>query len=127
MVLRSIICCAALIAVASCVDPTNNLPKITGQYVLIGLDGVDGVSSDSLSGLLQVGWNVPPGTYDMRVALPVVDSFTAVGNYAWDGQTLTLTDSKIATPMSATKAGGLVIVQRGGHSFTFMQLVEFPH
>ena len=115
----------AALLVVSCTNPQAAAPGIAGQYVLTAVDGVRG---GNISGSLQIGWNVPAGTYELRVALAATDSFTLAGRYVWDGVTLTLRDSASGASVTGHVLDGTqVVVQRGAHSYQFSELFSFPH
>lgn len=83
-------------------------------------------------GGLQIGWNTPLGMWNWGLGLTYTypngtskqGQWLSSGTYTWDGQTLTLVDSR--GPMAVSMMAGLLTVDRQGHRYQFLKLIESP-
>jgi len=144
---RSIAVCAALLATVGCARRVGTSPaSVAGQYDMTGFDGrrnlpccsqtdSSGTVVTLTGGLLEMGWNVPNGTYRWDVVRESkypngtyrnVESHFSAGTYKWDGRTLTLADSAGLARMTGVVNGGIVTVRRENHEYEFRMLPQLP-
>ncbi len=144
---RRLILCAVFLTAAACSGRNPAAPDAAaGQFVMIGFDGSRNLpccsSTDSsgavvalAGGVLQIGWNTPPGAYTWDIIrtydYPNGTSTQArlsfsTGSYRLDGATLTLSDSK-GLSLTGGIAGNIITVAGGGHTYEFLRLMEMPH
>ncbi len=142
------ILCAVFLTAAACSGRDPAAPDAAaGQFVMIGFDGSRNLpccsSTDSsgavvalAGGVLQIGWNTPPGAYTWDIIrtydYPNGTSTQAqlpfsTGSYRLVGATLTLSDSKGRFSLTGSIAGNIVTVAGGGHTYEFLRLIEMPH
>ena|SRR5437016_3546967 len=145
---RKIILYAVFLTAAACSGRNPAAPDAAaGQFVMMGVDGSRNLpccsSTDSsgavvalAGGVLQIGWNTPPGaytwdiirTYDYangtstQAQLPF-----STGSYRLDGATLTLSDFKGRFLLTGRVAGNIITVGGDGHTYQFLRLIEMPH
>jgi len=136
----------AFVALAACEpESPTSASTIAGQYVMTGVDG-SGVpccaQTDSAGrvvtlagGGMEMGWNVPAGTYWWGVVRRYTnpdstfrDTQTVVsaGTYSWDGVHLTLTDST-GLRMTGSVSARAVTIRFQDHAYEFWRLIEMPH
>ena len=143
---RLILCTVFLTAACRGRNPVA-LDAAAGQFVMIGFDGSRNLpccsSTDSsgavvalAGGVLQIGWNTPPGAYTWDIIrtydYPNGTSTQAqlpfsTGSYCLDGATLTLSDSQGRFLLTGGIAGNIITVGGGGHTYQFLRLIEMPH
>ena len=145
---RRLILCAVFLTAAACSGRNPAAPDAAaGQFVMIGFDGSRNLpccsSTDSsgvvvalAGGVLQIGWNTPPGAYTWDIIrtydYPNGTSTQAqlpfsTGSYRLDGATLTLSDSKGGFLLTGSIAGNIITLGGGGHTYQFLRLIEMPH
>ena len=145
---RTMILYAVFLTAAACSGRNPAAPDAAaGQFVMIGFDGSRDLpccsSTDSsgvvvalAGGVLQIGWNTPPGAYTWDIIrtydYPNGTSTQAqlpfsTGSYRLDGATLTLSDSKGRFSLTGSIAGNIITVVGGGHTYEFLRLIEMPH
>jgi len=145
---RTMILYAVFLTAAACSGRNPAAPDAAaGQFVMIGFDGSRNLpccsSTDSsgvvvalAGGVLQIGWNTPPGAYTWDIIrtydYPNGTSTQAqlpfsTGSYRLDGATLTLSDSKGRFSLTGSIAGNIITVVGGGHTYEFLRLIEMPH
>ena len=145
---RTMILYAVFLTAAACSGRNPAAPDAAaGQFVMIGVDGSRNLpccsSTDSsgavvavAGGVLQIGWNTPPGAYTWDIIrtydYPNGTSTQAqlpfsTGSYRLDGATLTLSDSKGRFSLTGSIAGNIITVVGGGHTYEFLRLIEMPH
>jgi len=145
---RTMIRYAVFLTAAACSGRNPAAPDAAaGQFVMIGFDGSRNLpccnSTDSsgavvalAGGVLQIGWNTPPGAYTWDIirtydypngtSTQAQVSFST-GSYRLDGATLTLSDSKGRFSLTGSVAGNIITVAGGGHTYQFLRLIEMPH
>ena len=145
---RKIVLYAVFLTAAACSGRNPAAPDVAaGQFVMIGVDGSRNLpccsSTDSsgavvalAGGVLQIGWNTPPGAYTWDIIrtydYPNGTSTQAqlpfsTGSYRLDGATLTLSDSKGGFLLTGSVAGNIITLGGGGHTYQFLRLIEMPH
>ena len=145
---RTMILYAVFLTAAACSGRNPAAPDAAaGQFVMIGFDGSRNLpccsSTDSsgvvvalAGGVLQIGWNTPPGAYTWDIIrtydYPNGTSTQAqlpfsTGSCRLDGATLTLSDSKGRFSLTGSIAGNIITVVGGGHTYEFLRLIEMPH
>lgn len=145
---QRLILCSLFLTATACGERSPAAPDAAaGQFVMTGFDGSRNLpccsSSDSsgtvvalAGGVLQIGWNTPPGAYTWDVIrtfdYPNGTSSQAqlpfsTGTYHLDGVTLTLSDSKGQFLLSGTVAGNIITLGGDGHTYEFLRLIEMPH
>ena len=136
----------ASVALVACEpkSPTS-ASTIAGQYMMTGVDG-SGMpccgQTDSAGrvvtlagGGMEIGWNVPAGTYWWGVVRRYTNpdsTFSdaqigySAGTYSWDGVHLILIDST-GLRMTGSVSAGVVTIRRQDHTYEFWRLIEMPH
>ena len=143
----AIVLATAAMACGEASTTTKSSDGVAGQYTLTGFDGAGNLpccgQTDSAGtvvttsgGLLEVDWNTPSGTYAWDVVRNLqypngtshqIQSRFSSGAYTWDGQTLTLVDSAGAGAMTGSFVGGRLTVNKSGHQYAFLKLIQLPH
>ena len=118
-----------------------------GQFIMTGVDGsrnlpccsstdTSGAVVTLAGGMLQIGWNTPPGAYGWditrRYDYPNGSSSQAqtpfsAGTYRLDGETLTLVDSGGQLSLTGPIMGNIITLRGDGHTYEFLRLVQLPH
>jgi hypothetical protein len=137
MILRLCATCAALLAVGAC-DDASDSRTIAGQYTLLTVDGIglsDYTMEDSTGTLVILASGGLDLCGDGRYEIHIIQRYengdsqavvVSSGEYAWDGVTLTLVDSGSVALLTASVAGGVIIVQTDDHEYEFLKLVQLP-
>lgn len=125
--------CAVLLPAGACDDAGD----ITGQYILLGVDGIDvrDYTMENSAGTLVTAAGggldlCSDDRYRMTVSHRDENGKQRIvvssGEYRWFGVTLMLLDSGDLAPMTASVEGGLIILQIDDHEFEFLKLVQLP-